>query len=231
MLVDEVKQIILNKFDECYEIAKSKGKEVPEILVDWSLKGCCAGQFRSDYGRNYFRVNLQLAVENLDEYIRRTVPHEFAHYIQRIEDKRYCSRSKPHGWTWKNIMLTYFNLTPERCHIYNTENVRQKRSRVRRDYIYVCGCQEHHLTSIRHKKILQGVSYICKRCKQTLKRKETIDNQSGMTYIIIMKDEITVKEINGHKVIKTRVRTPAPKVMKDKTKYTRKTKHKGDEDV
>jgi len=42
-----------------------------------------------------------------------------------------------------------------------------------------------------------------------------------------MRNEITIKEIGGRKVLKMRVRTPAPKVMKDKTKYSRTPKHKG----
>jgi hypothetical protein len=37
-----------------------------------------------------------------------------------------------------------------------------------------------------------------------------------------MKNEITIKEINGKKVLKVRIKTPAPKVFKDKKKYNRK---------
>lgn len=42
-----------------------------------------------------------------------------------------------------------------------------------------------------------------------------------------MKNEITLQNINGHKVLKTRLRVPPPKVEKDKTKYNRTLKHKG----
>ena len=42
-----------------------------------------------------------------------------------------------------------------------------------------------------------------------------------------MKNEITFKKIGEQKITKIRLVVPAPKIMKDKTKYKRKPKHKG----
>ena len=41
-----------------------------------------------------------------------------------------------------------------------------------------------------------------------------------------MKNEIVTKEINGKKVLKSRIKTPAPKVFRDKKKYNRKESKK-----
>lgn len=62
---------------------------------------------------------------------------------------------------------------------------------------------------------------------RNVKLKIRLDNNRFKYYIIIMRNEITIKEINGVKVMKIRGKTKSPAIMRDKTKYNRKDKHKG----
>lgn len=162
----ETRQQVRDAFAECYKTASKKGYNLDEIEIRFDLKGTCGGQFCWKYGKMYFRVNLQLAHENIDDYLKQTVPHEFCHYIQRMEDKNVFYRSQPHGYEWKSLMLDVFNLDPKRCHNYDTSNVKQRRGT---KYIYKCNCMEHPLGAIRHRNFERGKRlYRCRRCGKQL---------------------------------------------------------------
>jgi len=162
----ETRQLIRTKLTECYEIAKERGHDLPEIDARFDLKGTCAGQFCTKFGHKYFRFNLALAKENIEDYLSRTIPHEFAHYIQRIEDnKRMYGRSKPHGREWKNIMIRVFGLSPDRCHKYDTSVVKKQR---RGSQTYKCSCREFVFGPVKHRNAQNGSQYICRTCRETL---------------------------------------------------------------
>jgi SprT protein len=156
----DVMKAIQNKYNECYEIARSKGYDLPEIPIRWNIRGArVAGRFSWSNNGSYFEVNLQLAKHNLESYLKRTPMHEFAHYIV----KKYYPMGKGHGHHWKMVMRRVFELSPERCHQYDTSNLRKT-------FKYVCSCDEHQLTSIRHRKVQTGkATYYCTRCNETVK--------------------------------------------------------------
>jgi SprT protein len=161
-----IKTAILNKFNECYDILEEmRGIRIPVIPVKFNLKGCTGGQYR--YGKEeYFRINLQLAEQNLDEYLKQVVQHEFSHYaVHSI----YGHNCKPHGKEWKTIMLFVFNLEPKTYHDMDTSTVKTRN--VTSNYLYNCGCQEFNLTRIRHNKIQKGKIYYCRRCGKQIKFK------------------------------------------------------------
>lgn len=162
----EIKEKIIDKLDQCYRIAEEmRGQSVPQIRVDWSLKGKVAGEFCEKYSEKYFRFNLGIARDNFEEYIRKTIPHEFAHYIQRLNDTGYY-RSKPHGREWQMLMIQYFGLEPTRCHSYNVDNCVQRRGP---RFVYKCHCSEHTIGPVQHRRAQSGISYICKRCRSNIK--------------------------------------------------------------
>ena len=161
----ETIQLIRDKFDECYEIAKAKGKDLPKIDIRFDLKGTCGGQFCTKYGHRYFRINVELAHANIDDYLSQTVPHEFAHYIQRMDDMKSFGRSKPHGYEWKMIMIQYFGLSPDRCHNYDTNEIKKRR---RGSQIYKCGCQTFVFGPVKHQNAQRGSRYSCRKCRETL---------------------------------------------------------------
>jgi SprT protein len=160
----EVQELIYNKFDECYEIAKSKGIDLPKIEVHFDLKGVVAGQF-CRYDRMFFRVNLVLAEENINDYLNQTVPHEFSHYIVRSQFNEKGFEVKSHGYEWKRTMVRVFGLNPERCQ-YDTTNAKVRQTQT---YTYKCGCRQIQLGALRHKRMqLKERSYICCYCHKKL---------------------------------------------------------------
>lgn len=149
-------RLVKDKYKECYTIAGTKGYKLPEIDIRFDLRGSVAGQFCIKDGLKYFRVNLELAKANLKDYLTETVPHEFAHYIQRMKDRF----SKPHGDDWKIIMTCVFGLQPERCHDYNLASVPRLKT-----VTYKCACRTFQIGAVRHRRIVMGLKvFKCRTC-------------------------------------------------------------------
>jgi len=158
----KTKQMIADRYNECYEIARSKGLVMPSIDVRYDLKGTVAGMFCVKMGFKYFRVNMELATRNIDDYLNQTVPHEFCHYIVRHEN---VFRSQPHGYEWKSAMIRYFNLDPKRCHEYDVSEVKQRRGGT---VMYKCDCMDHPIGAVRHRNIQMGSVFSCRKCRGRL---------------------------------------------------------------
>jgi SprT protein len=166
MFVDsyaDVKRFVEDRYNECYEIAKTKGYDLPKIRIDWSLKGTVAGMFCIKFNEKYFRVNLELAKQNMEDYLKQTIPHEFSHYIVRAkESKNIGRRSAPHGWEWKNIMVSVFGLDPKCSHSYDVSTVRQGN---RNRFEYKCSCSNYVLGAVRHHRLqMNPTRYQCCNC-------------------------------------------------------------------
>ena len=128
----------------------------PEIKMD--LTGKTAGMFCPM--ENKLRFNLSLMLENKEDFIEETVPHEVAHFVTNIIDKY----SKPHGSTWQAIMKLFGILNPQTCHSYKIAPLKPHK----RPYIYQCTCKKHFFTKIRHNRAQKGVQYFCTTCHQDL---------------------------------------------------------------
>jgi len=124
----------------------------PQII--YRQKGSIAGSAFLD--RWHIQLNLAMLLENKDKFIQEVIPHELAHLIVY---KKF-GRVKPHGKEWQAVMETVFGCSAKRTHTFSIpDNTIQNRHR------YVCQCQEHRLTNIRHKKIQQQqTQYYCKSC-------------------------------------------------------------------
>jgi len=162
----DIRQMVIDAFDNCYDIARSKGIELVKIPIQFDLNGTCAGQYcaRKDYFgvKRYFRVNLQIAKDNLEDYLKETIPHEFCHYYANAN----YGRVQPHGDEWKRAMIVIFGISPRRCHNYDVSNA--QRRTVQR-YAYSCGCRIHRITSMKHNKLQRNPKqYICNICKNYL---------------------------------------------------------------
>lgn len=161
---------------------KAFGKRVPNMELRYNLKGVAtAGQAVTHrYSNDLFRMELHPAalMEYQEEYIEGTVVHEFAHLVQ----KQHHPMSKPHGKEWKEVMVA-FGKDPKRCHSMNLRNALEKFAKItgkpapkqRRmgRHAYVCNCDTHQLSTVRHNKVRSGkASYSCKNCGATLKLKK-----------------------------------------------------------
>ncbi|MBL3526426.1 MAG: SprT-like domain-containing protein [gamma proteobacterium endosymbiont of Lamellibrachia anaximandri] len=138
------------------------GRQFPDVTINFDLKGQAAGMVRFPaLGKPQIRYNALLLNENADDFLKRTVPHEVAHVIARA----YYSRNiRPHGTEWQSVML-FFGAEASRCHSYDTQRASTRKLQ---QFRYACGCSEHLLTSIRHKRIQAGLRYSCRKCKNPL---------------------------------------------------------------
>lgn len=142
------------------------GIKLPEAVIDFTLRGRCAGQARVERnGETCLRINQQLLAENLDNFLQQTIPHEVAHLVVNWQVRTKRQRPRPHGPEWQTIMQNCFGLEPQRCHSYQTTPARI----VPRPFLYSCNCREHLLTSIMHNRISRSYQALCKACRTPLK--------------------------------------------------------------
>lgn len=160
---------VRTRIRECLDIAEkyfNRTFSMPDI--DMTLRGTCAGQYMRRGDRHFIRVNRVLALENLANYMRETIPHEVAHYVTRsVYGHTYRGkRVTAHGPEWKSVMVRVYGLPPTRCHQYDTSNARTRT--VGKSYKYACNCKEWNLTIIRHRRVLKGQKYTCTQCHGVL---------------------------------------------------------------
>ena len=98
-----------------------------------------------------------------EDYIERTVIHEFAHILQ------YCQYGfVDHKRTFKNIMRK-FNAPTDRCHSFDLRTITGKQKSKKQKFKCECACAEHYVSSIIINRMRRGLIYSCKDCKQLLK--------------------------------------------------------------
>jgi SprT protein len=160
---------ILAKVEESFVIAEkfyNRTFERPRNII-FKRSGTTGGH--SHYGRRELMFQLDLAEHNQEDFLKRTVPHEVAHYVQRAVYgySRNGKKVMPHGTEWKYIMRNVYHLNPDRCHTYDT-SVTTTRKRAR-DFKWSCDCKIHNVTSNIHNKMLRGQRRRCITCKGVLR--------------------------------------------------------------
>ena len=169
------KEIMGILFERCIEVIEKSNEIFPKKIAltkctfDFTLKGKVAGraQYKPATDDVTLKFNLQLAIENLDEFLVDTVPHEITH----IYVKKMYPWAQPHGKEFHQIMAK-MGYSPKRCHSYDVSNTKQKRRYYR--YVYKCGCEtQHYITSNKHydiqKYLEQGHDLCrCNKCKKII---------------------------------------------------------------
>lgn len=99
-----------------------------------------------------------------------TVAHEICHivdqyrtYDRMMSTSRRYSKYKPHGASWKALMLS-LGANPRRCHQAKNDDLVKKSKRISA----YCACQEHMITKNRAGRMKKGAQYRCKVCKTLL---------------------------------------------------------------
>lgn len=128
LLSEDLRKKVEEKMKECYAIAAKHYKlsfEFPEIRYD--IKSWMGGL--AYYKKNLVRYNLILLVENEEDYIATTVPHEVAHLIayKVWENDTTPNKKKlmPHGKIWKDVMGV-LNVEPRVKHTYDCSSIERK---------------------------------------------------------------------------------------------------------
>lgn len=166
--MDKALQNKVNKrIDECLEFARRRfNMDLPRPTIQYNLNGRCAG--RAYYFQWKIELNPAILQENEEDYIRNTVPHEFAHLLT---DQMYTFKDiKPHGPEWKKVMreMGVIGVTDTYArHNYDTSSLNVKR---KRQYIYECNCPNTMtIGPTRHQRHQQTGQYYCKKCRATIR--------------------------------------------------------------
>ena len=175
MDITTVKQAIIARVNELTRIASIKGLRYHEKTAhDFTLRGRCAGQYAvtyrgvtTIYPKSALRWNLEIAKNNLQEYLNTTVPHELAHAIQRY----HYPHSTPHGKEWKRCCVALVGHELSRCHTFAFTPARNTNR-----YAYTCKCMAHSVSSVIHNRIMRGMQYRCKICKTYISIQPTLAN-------------------------------------------------------
>jgi SprT protein len=154
---------------------------MPEII--YQLQGRTAGQAISRIhpqkgisGIYTWKVdfNVELLKQNMDDFLKSTVPHEVAHLIDQFNQKQVYNyrpreRKSVHGPSWKGVMRVFGVEDITRCHSYDTSEVTMTRVHTKYDLTCACIGKVHKVGAKVHHKVLAGALYTCKRCKTHVK--------------------------------------------------------------
>jgi len=153
---------------EKVELLKTKTAELypeldmPHVPVSFNLRGRTAGMVRYKGAKiKDLRLNIDILnnPNHTDDFIAQTVPHEWAHVIQRVKfghRDNYGQRIQPHGIEWKKIMRE-LGVEVKRCHSYEVTKARNVRT-----VDYQCQkCEKvMEFTLVRHNKcVRRGARY------------------------------------------------------------------------
>lgn len=159
MTTDELKKACLERIDTVYRQCEAMyNKKFTRPAVSFKLVGRVAG--RAFYYRNRISLNLQLLIENGEDFVNDTPGHEAAHLIAFA---LHGGDIRPHGSEWREIMLD-IGQNPNRCHNFKTTP-----ARIHKKHVYFCVCKKHEVSTTLHNRMLRGRRYICKKCGAYLK--------------------------------------------------------------
>ena len=133
------------------------GARLSMPTCSFDLRGKTAGQ--AYYRQNHVRLNAVLLVENFDDFLSDTIPHEVAHLVARA---KHGNGIASHGIEWQRVMRA-FGLEPERCHSYDTGNSAVGTAL----YKHRCACNTFTLSPRKHNSAMRG-NLTCKTCKHRL---------------------------------------------------------------
>ncbi|HIP67025.1 MAG TPA: metallopeptidase [Chromatiales bacterium] len=133
------------------------------INVLFDIRGSAWGYYVRIQRDRLIRYNPWLFEKYFTEGMNDTVPHEVAHYVV---DMRYRKHCKPHGAEWREVMQLFGVTQPRATSRHGLDGLpvrRQQRFR------YACACQKHEISTTRHRRILRGQQYLCRRCHEAIR--------------------------------------------------------------
>lgn len=159
----EQQEQVIKATEACISLISQKLEYAfASIPVLFDLKGKAAGMYRVKKTERVIRYNPYIFARYFNENLTTTVPHEVAHYVVDI---LYGMRhTSPHGKEWRGIMAMLDADASVTCEFDLTGLPGKQYKR----FTYACPCRQHEFTSIRHNRVLKGMRYSCRRCKQTL---------------------------------------------------------------
>ncbi|MDO8860685.1 SprT-like domain-containing protein [Haliea sp. E1-2-M8] len=133
------------------------------VPVLFDLRGTSAGMFRARGRDCWIRFNPWIFAKHFEDNLHFTVPHEVAHYA--VHCQRHRRRVRPHGPEWQRVMRG-FGLPPEVTFKLDLSGIPVRRQQ---RHAYRCGCRDHAVSTVRHKRMREGrARYLCRYCDAAL---------------------------------------------------------------
>lgn len=150
-----IKARVEKKLKDGIALAEKKYNQtfaMPKVTYD--LRGRTAGT--ANYNRWHIRLNAVLLMENVEDFLERTVPHELAHLItDRVYPEAHHNRGLQflstgrvkrgkrdvHGAKWQSVCLVLGMTDITRCHQYDVTNSQVVKSNGR-SIEWQCACGE-----------------------------------------------------------------------------------------
>ncbi|GAB3038244.1 SprT family zinc-dependent metalloprotease [Bowmanella dokdonensis] len=154
---------VQQRLDDCLALVQEQLKFTPpRPLLTFTQRGRIAGTARLQ--ANEIRLNPVLLRDNLHEFLEEVIPHELCHLlVWQLHGRGTKARPvRPHGAQWKQLMWEVFGLKGSACHRMDVSKVQG------RQFNYQCRCGPVKLSVRRHNRVQQGVTYICRHCRQSL---------------------------------------------------------------
>jgi len=170
-------QIIKDVHRLLSEAGDQLGMTFPVPPITFKLRGGrCAGQHSFTFSRltgevknHALKFNLNFLAGNPSEYMRVTVPHEVAHYIDTLVNG--YRKGSSHTPYWKRIMRTVFGLPGDVTVQYELDVSKMTVSKSKRQsrWTYKCSCRTMELSTTRHNKLRRSpTAYTCGKCHSFL---------------------------------------------------------------
>lgn len=123
------------------------------------------------------RLNPALMNELGEKYIDDVFVHEYAHACvqQYVSNKNRFQKVMPHGYEFKMFCALFGIDGSATTNVAAGAKALQdsRATRTTKVHLYTCGCQDFHLSTQRHNKVLAGTaSYKCKKCRKPLTKKK-----------------------------------------------------------
>lgn len=158
---------VLAKGRSAYE--KYHGRGAPSIMftmpkVSFDVRGLRAGV--ASYYHWELMFNPIILMENVEDFLERTVGHEVAHLVSFTIDREL---GRGHGPLWKRVM-SEIGQEPTRCHSYDTTSTLIASHGAA--YIFTCGCPEleHTLSKRIYNSVMRdGDVRTCRKCRKAIK--------------------------------------------------------------
>lgn len=165
-LTKELEERVFTRVKQTMEKLNTHFKmNMPLPSIHYDIVGTKAGVAR--YATMSIHLNTKLLLENEEEMIFDTVPHEVCHlaaYYKHFHVDKNPGVPKAHGAAWK-LMMWVAGVPARRTHDMDVEETKTRRT----EYLYQCGCEQGLVVGKTiHNRMQEGTRYRCKRCHQTL---------------------------------------------------------------
>jgi len=162
------------KVHECLKKARVKFPGIGDfcfpVRITFDKKGVVSAT--ADSRQWHLNFNRVLLLENTEDVIKNTIPHEVAHLVT---GKVFPRAKQSHGKEWRLVCKTLYGCELSRCHSYSVENARIRKRPLTR-HVYHCGCALHLFTKGEHEKTQHRLelsdgkrgAYACGKCNQSI---------------------------------------------------------------